>query len=396
MALFSNAKEEKTVKRASYQTGLLAAQDLEAVSLEKARAQAGEESALSIWNRLGSAGSFDTPTTPGTMAPTDIYDTTGPLSKKDPAAIGLLSPYSAVQKDKNGVPIGVNLKRSPFGTGAQTMFDPRQGILDPEKYANYVGQSAQFRIQSMQTAEAEQLLKQQGPAWDMLNNSTIGKIYEGAAISNREALRSIRDNLAKGGSARRVAFAQAQELIQIEKAHQMRTQQTWNANLALDAYIRQNADRVQESNIRFLDNLPELRQTYADTMRTLTNMLTGQVVPGASSAINQASAAVTAVQAKDNAFLEGLIQSGVTAVIGAAVGAGSNAFGGGGTPGEGEYTSNGSNITTAIASMMPNKSNIPFFQPSGAAYNPSPNTNSWQSLGLGALRGAGQSLFGSK
>jgi hypothetical protein len=122
------------------------------------------------------------------------------------------------------------------------------------------------------TAEAEQLLAQKGPLWEQLENSTLGQIMEGAAVQQREAMRDIRNRAAKGGSARRQALNEAQGLLAQERATQARVQQTWQANLALFDTVRNYASKVQTENVKFMDGLPMIRQSYTNTLAQLTSL----------------------------------------------------------------------------------------------------------------------------
>jgi hypothetical protein len=131
----------------------------------------------------------------------------------------------------------------------------REGIIDPEGYANQVIGSIPFQIRSKQTAEAMQLLNREGPEWDRLENATIGTIHEGAALQLRDTLRQLKNNYAKGGTARRTAINEYSTIMAQERAMQARTQETWQANLKLHSYVRQNADRVEAGNRSFVENV---------------------------------------------------------------------------------------------------------------------------------------------
>jgi hypothetical protein len=180
-------------------------------------------------------------------------------------------------------------------------------------------------MQSRMTAEAEQLLAQKGPLWDQLENSTLGQIMEGAAVQQREAMRDIRNRAAKGGSARRQALNDAQQLLTAERATQMRVQQTWQANLALFDTVRNYASKVQQENVRFIDGLPMIRQSYTQTLASITELQM--------SGYNQASAMSMAGHearqaAGDNNWL-GQLVFGVVNTVGAYFGNKQGIFQGG-------------------------------------------------------------------
>lgn len=251
MGIFSN-KTSKQANQMAKRQQLLGAAEIEGVEAEKARTIAGEQARQRVYGLLGAPGTYETPGTGGATAGVPTGDIFGPGGEKSALAKPLLE--------------GSGLK------GEFAKWDSRQGILDPEKYAEDVSKSAAFRIQSRRTAEAEQLLAQEGAEWDKLSNSTYGVIAEGAATQWRDDLRQIRNNAAKGGTARRTALKEAQEMRAQEAANQARVQQTWRANLALHEYVRQNADNVQKMNYEFMDNLPGLRATYQQTMSNLAEM----------------------------------------------------------------------------------------------------------------------------
>ena len=149
----------------------------------------------------------------------------------------------------------------------QLLGTAREGILDPEAYANAIRGTAQFRIQSQRVAESEQLLNQEGPAWDMLSDSVLGVINEGSALQLRDTMRKLKNQYAKGGTARRTAMFEANELMAGERAMRTRVHKTWEANLALYDTVRMNADRVAAGTATFMQGLPLVNDSYRDAMQ---------------------------------------------------------------------------------------------------------------------------------
>jgi hypothetical protein len=84
--------------------------------------------------------------------------------------------------------------------------------IDPESYMAQMEGSAQFRIASRLTAEAEQLVARKGELWNELVNFQQLPIIEAAAMMQRENAENIRRAMARGGAARRDAFAAVQRL----------------------------------------------------------------------------------------------------------------------------------------------------------------------------------------
>jgi len=296
-------KDYKVAKQFSKDAASIGAAGIESIEAEKARTIAAEASRQRVFGMLGAPGTYDLPGTGGSQAyqaPTgDIYqtDTTG----KSPLALGQFSKGGGYTKE--------------FAD-----WESRAGILDPEKFAEDTSKSASFRIQSRRTAEAEQLLAQEGPMWDQLSNSVYGVINEGAATQLREDVRALKTNAAKGGTARRTALAEAQQMQAQESANQMRVQQTWKANLALFDVVRQNADNVQKGNYSFIDNLPGIQAAYQSTMSNLAGMLANNALP----------AALTAKQAGMNAKLAHPKVSVGQRIIGGVIGAAMGYVSGGG------------------------------------------------------------------
>jgi len=295
----------KTAKTFSKEANAIGAAGIESVEAEKSRTIAAEASKQRVFGMLGAPGTYDLPGTgpsQAAQAPTgDVYQTATTFGEA-----------------------GSPLARSQFQGGGYTPefanWKSREGILDPEKYAEDIGKSASFRIQSRRTAEAEQLLAQEGPMWDQLSNSVYGVINEGAATQLREDVRALKTQAAKGGTARRTALAEAQQMQAQEAANQMRVQQTWKANLALFDVVRQNADNVQKGNYSFIDNLPHIQGAYNSTMSSLADMLSSNVLP----------AALAAKTAGMNAKLAHPKVTIGQRLIGAVIGAASGAASGGG------------------------------------------------------------------
>lgn len=202
----------------------------------------------------------------------------------------------------------------------------REGIVNPEAFSQYVQGTVPFQMQSFRTAEANQLLNEEGPAYDKLYNSTIGQIFEGAAELRRESLREIKNNLAKGGTARRTAFAEATKINAIEAAAALRTRETWQANLELFRTVRENAEAVRVSNQNFVDTLPVVGAQYVNTMNGLSTVMSTQVLPTTADISQQAYQNVASIEAQKNAWIGKTIGMGASIVGGALIGAAGGAY----------------------------------------------------------------------
>jgi hypothetical protein len=235
---FSNSKAIREAKEAAGQQQAAAIYGMEAADAANARTIAGEAAAVNIFNAFGQEGTFE----PG-------------------SGTGSYGEGQTNLFDPNAMP-NQNLKSFGSYGGRKQLKTPRGGIIDPEGYANANIGTTAFKIRSKQTAEAYQLLNREGKEWDMLENSTLGQIHEGAALQLRDTLRQLKNNYAKGGTARRTAMNEMGEIQAAEFAHRMKTSETWQANIRLHDYIRKNADRVQAGNIEYVKTLPGLSTEY--------------------------------------------------------------------------------------------------------------------------------------
>ncbi len=253
MALFSNKKNIRRAKEAAGQIQAASIRGMEMADAEKARSIAAEQTKFSVLTALGTPGTYG-PGATGTGSGSglgdsgNIFNTSGTgLSSKDQS----LKQFSSW---------------GPEAGGGGQLSGTREGIIDPEKYRDELSKSPLFQMQSLQVAEAKQLLEKDGPLWDMLNNSVIGSIHEGSALQLRDTMRQLKNNYAKGGSARRGAMNEFETIIAQESAMRTRVQETWQANLKLHDYTNQNFERVRNGSMAFVDALPGLNDAYRASM----------------------------------------------------------------------------------------------------------------------------------
>ena len=252
MALYSNKKGIKEAKEAAGAQQYAAAKAMETTAAQTARMQAEEQSKLAVLGLLGKPVTFGSNVFSQTINNQNNID--NPQSIYDESGYGLSQPDQSLKQ----LMVNTN-KKGLLGT-------PRQGILDPESYAKTIAGTVPFQIQSQRVSEANQLLNQEGPAWDMLKNSVLGVINEGAAIQLRDDLRLLRNQAAKGGAARRQALDNANEILVQERAMRTRVHETWQANLALFDAVRVNSDRVAAGTSTFMEGLPLVNENYRNAM----------------------------------------------------------------------------------------------------------------------------------
>jgi hypothetical protein len=302
MAIFSNKKGIRTAKEVAGGQQHAAIRAAEAVSAQQARDMAAEQSKMGVWSMLGSDNLFNT-------------DYQNQRNVDDPGSIFDTSGLGLSQPDQDLRSLGPNdpAKNSILSVA-------REGVLDPESYANAIADTAQFRIQSQRVRESEQLLNREGPAWDMLENSVLGTINEGSALQLRDTVRKLKNQYAKGGTARRAAMYEVQELAAGERAMRTRVQETWQANLALFDSVRQNADRVAAGSASFMAGLPLVNDSYRDAMQRTTALQIDASTLANTAIMNAYDTKMTQqpVNFGEN-FVEGLVKL-VPAAIGAVVG----------------------------------------------------------------------------
>jgi hypothetical protein len=253
--ILSNKKGIRDAKEVAGAQQYTAIAAMEAADRERARGISGEQAKAAVWGLLGQPGTY------GADAANNFTQGTNMENLFNTSGLGLSQPNQALGK-----------MAPNYGDKKLLLGQPREGILDPEAYANFISGSSSFRIQSQRVAESEQLLNQEGPAWDMLSNSVLGVINEGSALQLRDSMRKLRNQYAKGGSARRTAMFEANELLTSERAMRTKVQETWQANLALYDSVRQNADRVADGTQRFMAGLPLVNDSYRDAMQRTATM----------------------------------------------------------------------------------------------------------------------------
>jgi hypothetical protein len=253
MALWSNKKGIREAKESAGAMQYGAGYGLESVDAQNARMQAAEEAKLEVFSLLGAEGTYG-PESQG-VDHENLYNVDDPDSYYDTSGLGRSQPNQ-------------DLKQSmPYSSGKKGLLGtPRSGILDPKSYASKISKTSQFRTMSKQVAESEQLLNQEGPAWEELKNSSIGSVNDNSALMLRDTLRQLRNNAAKGGSARRTALNEFNIILAQERAQRVRVENTWKSNLALHDLVRKNADRVQGATHNFMQSLPEVNDAFRAAM----------------------------------------------------------------------------------------------------------------------------------
>lgn len=134
--------------------------------------------------------------------------------------------------------------------------------MDPEAVSNRVKGSSEFRIRSRMTAESEQMLARQGDLYDRFIKNQVTPVSEALGAAARESMSERKRMMAKGGSARRQAFAMESELREKEQQASEKATQISGIMLKTDQYARDYASKTLEGNTAWLNNLGGIRDDH--------------------------------------------------------------------------------------------------------------------------------------
>jgi len=259
----------------------------------KQRRMAQEEAYATIRSQLGAEGTYDTPTAgagPTAGAPTDGTD----LFKTAELARGIR-----------------------FASGATSAVAGQ--IPDPQKIAALTLGSTEGRIASRLTAEAEQMLKREGPLWDEMSKSVMGPIMEGAASFMQEQAEGLRRQFARGGAARNRARQGMQQIRVAEQANRVRSTKLWNSSLALNQWSRDNARTQLEFNQQWAANAPGVRDSFYQHLDNITEFVVKTALPTALGFQADAVRVAEQIKAEKRAKIQrivGMVMAAVAVVSG--------------------------------------------------------------------------------
>lgn len=344
------SKEEERAQRfAAYSAG----KAIEESQAMKARTQAGFEATLGVLGMLGQPGTYSSPVSGGpAMGPggiTSAYPTGG---------AGLLGTSAS-----GGPGAGLNYQtgsiftKQPISEEAWLAAKDAKGlrkalkaegrdVLDPEAFTQMVSKMPVSQIISRQVAEAQGLTDPSSPFRQSLEQSIKNPILEAGAETLRESTRLIRNQMAKGGSARRAAFGDAQQMLAVERSNRLVSQQMWQANLQFESWIRDYQQNTVNAAMAFTNGLGV--QQYTNAMNAAGQFMVEVALPTANQYKMQA--AQIAMQNKKKGLFE-MVLGGVGLIAGAFMGGGQGAglgaqMGGmfGGMFGGGPNTGGGVNV----------------------------------------------------
>lgn len=186
--------------------------------------------------------------------------------------------------------------------------------VDQDKAKAQIESSSAFRQVSRMMAESEQMLARSGPLYDEMMRSTQLPIIEGAAAAARENTENIRKAMARGGAARRDAFAAIQKIRSQEQLNMTKGQQLADAHLKMDQWVRSNAKEVINFATGWAQNQAGIRESYHSAMDAATQLMSTSALPF-----------VFAVQQKEQEYRDaasaqsrGKVMKQISAVLGVA------------------------------------------------------------------------------
>lgn len=151
--------------------------------------------------------------------------------------------------------------------------------LDQEAMLEQQKGSSMFRQVSRMVAESEQMLARSGPLWDEMMRNTQLPIIESAAASSRENAEAIRKAMAKGGAARRDAFAAVQKIRAQDQINMQKGQQLAQAHTEMDRWARENAKNVVNFATGWAQNQAGIRESYHSAMDAATDLMASKSLP---------------------------------------------------------------------------------------------------------------------
>lgn len=218
-------------------------------------AQGAEAARIDIQSSLGAAGSYDLPNGLGLGQGSPTSANVDGLIKSEKA-----KSFWATQGISQG--------------NVQTL-----NTIDPEAVSNRVKGSAEFRIRSRMTAEAEQLLAREGALYDRMIKNQVTPVAEALGAASREALKERKQMLAKGGSARRQAFAMEQQLREKENLASKKATEMSNIYTRTDEFARKYAESTLTGNKEWVNNLGGVRDDYVRLANSAHEIMLNSALP---------------------------------------------------------------------------------------------------------------------
>lgn len=295
--------------------GHAGAQSIHEAETMQARVQSAFESQLAAAGMLGQQGTYDSPVSGGPgIGPGGI---TSPFASQGTSAVtGLLaaptgaSPGAGLQYQAGSIFKDKEVSDAAKFAGYAKFVEPSK-VIDPEKFTQMVSQMPIARIVSRQVAEAQGLSDPSSPFRQSLEQSIKNPILEAGAETLRESQRFIKNQMAKGGSARRAALGDAQNMLAIEASNRQVAQQMWQSNLQFESWIRDYQRTTVNAAQAFTQGLGV--QQYTNAMNQASQFMVSTALPAAA---NYQVQALQIMQSNKKAGVLELVIGGIIGVVG--------------------------------------------------------------------------------
>jgi hypothetical protein len=212
--------------------------------------------------------------------------------------------------------------------------------MDPGLAAQKIGATRSGRMVSYMTAQADQLVRREGPLWEEIKQSVHGPIIEGAGMAHQQLLQQIETMAAKSGSVRNKAVQMATQLAASQQITRDKQNALWTSNLRLIEFGINNARAQLSFNDGWISNRAGIRDQFNQMMNDLTALRVQSILPqeiAAANGVASSQAEANALQMKSSlakadgtANMWGSIAGGLQSMGGTMMGAG---LGGGGLGG---------------------------------------------------------------
>lgn len=208
-----------------------------------------EQGRLGLWSKLGDVGTYE-------QGYEDFRGGVG--ADYDPGNVHGV--FTKIKKS-GGVDTGALTYGKDVGKDFEHIEATGYGLA-PGKFIDHVSKSRQFRMASYMTAQADQLVRQEGPLWQELKASVSNPIMQGSAAMNKQMLEQLSREAARGGSARNRAVQAANRIQGQAQIMRDRANALWQSNLALIQFSQDNARRQLSFNQAWSGNIAGVRDQF--------------------------------------------------------------------------------------------------------------------------------------
>jgi hypothetical protein len=251
-----------------------------AVELGQDRVVASEMARFNLMAGLGMPGTYEesyedfiaglggqSPFIPGGLSPKKQAKMAKRIAGGKGAAAGMFKKTSKTITTPGGGPIDPETGMGTTATSEITDYKVKPGIL-----AQKVGATRSGRMVSYMTAQADQLVRREGPLYEEIKQSVHGPIIEGAGMQHQQMMEEIETMAAKSGSARNRAVQAATQIAASQQIHRDRQNMLWNANLQLIKFSMENARIQMAFNDQWISGRAGVRDQFNQMMNHFTDL----------------------------------------------------------------------------------------------------------------------------